>query len=38
LQVSQSGSDTLIQLSTTDSILLKNVNSTTLDHGNFLFV
>ncbi|MCP3405926.1 RHS repeat protein [Bradyrhizobium sp. CCGB01] len=38
LQISQSGSDTLIQLSTTDSIVLKNVNSTTLDHGNFLFV
>ena len=38
LQISQSGSDTLIQLTSADSILLKNVNSTTLDHGNFLFV
>ncbi|MDA9400869.1 RHS repeat protein [Bradyrhizobium sp. CCBAU 45389] len=38
LQISQSGSDTLIQMSTNDSILLKNVNSATLDHGNFLFV
>ncbi len=38
LQISQSGADTLIQLSTTDSILLKNLNSTALDHGNFLFV
>jgi len=38
LQISQSGSDTLIQLTSADSILLKNVNSATLDHGNFLFV
>jgi hypothetical protein len=38
LQISQSGSDTLVHLTSTDSILLKNVNSTTLDHGNFLFV
>jgi hypothetical protein len=38
LQISQSGSDTLIQLTSADSILLKNVNSANLDHGNFLFV
>lgn len=38
LQISQSGADTLIQLAANESILLKNVNSATLDHGNFLFV
>ena len=38
LQISQSGMDTVIQLSTTDSIVLHNVYATNLDHGNFLFV
>jgi hypothetical protein len=37
LQITQSGSDTLIHLSSTDSITLKNINASTLDHGNFLF-
>ncbi|BAL78842.1 hypothetical protein [Bradyrhizobium cosmicum] len=38
LQMTQSGSSTVIQLSATDSIVLQSVNMTTLDHGNFLFV
>ncbi|MBR1234844.1 RHS repeat protein [Bradyrhizobium sp. AUGA SZCCT0182] len=38
LQFTQSGADTLIHLSATDSITLKNVYATNLDHSNFLFV
>nr|AWM05836.1 hypothetical protein CIT39_04775 [Bradyrhizobium symbiodeficiens] len=38
LQMTQSGSSTVIQISATDSIVLQNVNLQTLDHGNFLFV
>jgi trimeric autotransporter adhesin len=38
LQITQSGSDTLIHLSSTDSITLKNVYASHLDHSNFLFV
>jgi hypothetical protein len=37
LQVAQSGSDTLVHISATDSITLKNVNAASLDHSNFLF-
>src|SRR5260370_572250 len=37
LQVAQSGSDTLVHLSATDSITLKNVSAASLDHSNFLF-
>jgi hypothetical protein len=38
LQIAQSGSDTLIHISATDSITLKNVGVSSLDHSNFLFV
>ncbi|WP_247430364.1 RHS repeat protein [Bradyrhizobium sp. 44] len=38
LQMTQSGSSTVIQLSATDSIVLQGINLQTLDHGNFLFV
>lgn len=38
LQIEQSGADSLIHISATDSILLKNVSAGGLDHGNFLFV
>ena len=38
LQITQSGSDTLIHLSATDSITLKNIQASSLDHGNFFFV
>jgi len=38
LEISQSGMDTLIKLSATDSIVLHNTYATNLDQGNFLFV
>ncbi|WP_456621621.1 RHS repeat protein [Bradyrhizobium sp. P5_C12] len=38
LQMTQSGSSTVIQISATDTIVLQSVNVTNLDHGNFLFV
>ena len=38
LQFTQSGTDTLIHLSATDSITLKNVYASNLDHSNFLFI
>jgi hypothetical protein len=38
LQITQSGADTLIHLSSTDSITLKNIYASNLDHSNFLFV
>ena len=37
LQLEQVGSDAVIHISSTDSILLKNVNVNNLDHSNFLF-
>jgi hypothetical protein len=37
LQITQSGSDTLIHVSATDTIVLKNVYATNLDHSNFVF-
>lgn len=37
LQLEQVGSDALVHISSTDSILLKNINVQNLDHSNFLF-
>ncbi|WP_315833636.1 RHS repeat protein [Bradyrhizobium prioriisuperbiae] len=37
LQLEQVGSDALVHISSTDSILLKNINVHNLDHSNFLF-
>jgi hypothetical protein len=37
LQITQSGSDSLVHVSATDTILLKNIAVGSLDHGNFLF-
>jgi hypothetical protein len=38
LQITQSGSDTLVHVSATDSILLKNVSASSLNSHDFLFV
>jgi antitoxin component YwqK of YwqJK toxin-antitoxin module len=38
LQVTQSGSNAVVQISATDSIVLQGINVANLDHGNFLFV
>jgi hypothetical protein len=38
LQVTQSGSNALVQISATDTITLQGINIQNLDHGNFLFV
>ncbi|MBR0954368.1 beta strand repeat-containing protein [Bradyrhizobium canariense] len=38
LQVTQSGSNAVIQISATDQIVLQGINVANLDHGNFLFV
>jgi trimeric autotransporter adhesin len=38
LQFTQSGADTLVHVATGDTILLKNVTATTLNHSNFAFV
>lgn len=37
LQLQQVGSDAVIHISSSDTILLKNVNVNNLDHSNFLF-
>ncbi|KIF66130.1 hypothetical protein HY68_37375 [Streptomyces sp. AcH 505] len=37
LQMTQTGADTLIHISGSDSILLKNVHATNLSHADFLF-
>jgi len=37
LQMTQSGSNAVIQISATDSIVLQGINIQNLDHGNFLF-
>jgi trimeric autotransporter adhesin len=37
LQVAQSGADTLVHISATDTVTLKNVSAASLDHSNFLF-
>jgi Ca2+-binding RTX toxin-like protein len=37
LQMTQSGSNAVIQISATDQIVLQGINVANLDHGNFLF-